>query len=86
MESKPGDHTHFEAAAGRRRSSVVQVERLDQSIVAMPDDILRKMSVANPYLNEKISEAQAQTEIEHNMGVWEAVRLYPQAVVFSMAL
>ena len=81
-----GGHLHVEAAAGRRRSSVVQVTRINEGIIAMPDDILRRMSVANPYLIEKVSEAQEQTEREHNMGVIEAVRLYPKAVMFSMIL
>ncbi len=86
MEAKPSDHAHFEAAAGRRRSSVVQVQRVDESVVAMPDEVLRRMSVANPYLITNISEAQAQNEREHNMGVLESVRLYPKAVIFSMIL
>ena len=69
-----------------RRSSVVPAASLPANTFATDDEVLRKMSVAMPDLATTAASAQASTDFEAQMGVMEAIRLYPKAIAFSCVL
>lgn len=52
----------------------------------LPDATLHKLSLTMTNIEEVIDSAKAATEAEHNMGVLEAIRLYPKAVFYSVGL
>ena len=82
--------SHVEKADGTvgngRRSSVVQATEIDMNTVALDDDVFRRMSVAIPNLEQVTGQAKDATDMEHDMTAWEAVKLYPKAVVFSAVM
>ena len=82
--SKDRSSIRQEHTTGARRGSVVQTDPLPSGAVATSDDVLRRLSVAVPDFKDVNDAARAATEAEHNMGVFEAVSLYPKAVLFSM--
>ena len=45
----------------------------------------RRMSVNNPNVAALKDEAQDATEAEHNLTIRDALKLYPKAVMFSVA-
>lgn len=69
---------------GRRRSSVVEVKR-DDGVLRHPDGAIRSMSVANADAVVLNDDAKQATANEKDMTVREAIRLYPKAVMFSVA-
>jgi len=69
---------------GRRRYSVVEVRRADDGVIRVDDEAVRRMSVANPDIPQINQEARNATRNEQNMTIREALRLYPNAVVFSI--
>jgi hypothetical protein len=80
MDSKHLAATHVEQSGGRRRSPVVDAPAPRKNTLATNDDVFRRTSVAVANFDEVVAGAQ------HNMGVWEAISLYPKAVIFSMIL
>lgn len=69
---------------GRRRSSVVSVQREPDDVVRVADSSFRRMSEANPEIPHINNEAKKATENETTMTLREAVRLYPKAIIFSL--
>ncbi|ORY11269.1 general substrate transporter [Clohesyomyces aquaticus] len=53
------------------------------SIVAIDDEKARKMSINKPRL---FTDAAKATEAEHNMTLWQGLKLYPKAVGWSILL
>lgn len=82
--SKDSSHTHHEQVSPPRRSSVTEVATLPDDKLGISDDAMRGMSVALPNLKEVIDGAKTATNTEHDMGVIEAVRSYPKAVIFAL--
>jgi len=82
----------YQAAAGRRRSSIVPAGSVpaaasqSETIFNQKDETLRKMSVAVPNLAELTADAKTAAESERAMSFREGVRLYPKAMFFSFAL
>lgn len=75
---------HAEQPGPRRRSSVIEAPALPNNTLATSDDLLRKLSIAIPDLENVTNAAKAATETEHQMGVLEAATLYPKAIIYSM--
>ncbi|KAJ9649370.1 hypothetical protein H2201_006592 [Coniosporium apollinis] len=69
----------------RRRSSVVNVDREDDGVLRVNDEAFRKMSVVNPDIANLHQGAQSATQTEHEMTIRDALKLYPKAVMFSVA-
>jgi len=76
--------------AARRRSSVIAAPPLTNSrgstVLAQPDEALRKMSMAVLNLPDIIEEGKNAAEVEKKMGFREGSRLYPKAILFSFDL
>ena len=68
----------------RRKSSVIAVERIDDGVLRIGDDSVRRMSEVNPDLPEQNIHAKNATMSEKTMSVRDALRLYPKAVAFSL--
>jgi len=69
----------------RRRSSVVAVERPDDGVLRVDDEAIRRMSVSVPEIAALTEEAKNATSREHSMTIRDAVKLYPKAIMFSVA-
>src|SRR4051812_43741523 len=69
----------------RRRSSVVVVERPDDGVLRVDDEAIRRMSVSVPEIAALTEEAKNATSREHSMTIRDAVKLYPKAIMFSVA-
>jgi SP family general alpha glucoside:H+ symporter-like MFS transporter len=54
--------------------------------VAVDPSQFRRMSAANPELVNVVSEAARGAESERSMTFWQALKLYPKAVGWSMLL
>lgn len=67
----------------RRRSSIVSVSPVADNVATLGDDVLRRMSMAIPNLEQVTAQAREATEMEHRMGFWETVRLYRKAIGYS---
>lgn len=65
--------------------STSHVEHQD-NVVRVDDATVRKLSVANPELAHLTTEAKGATQAEKSMGLFQAVRLYPKAVGWSILL
>ena len=50
------------------------------------ENAIRKMSVVNADLPQLLNEANEATEAEKNMSIFQAIRTYPRAVMFSVIL
>ena len=68
----------------RRRSSVVQVERADDGVLRLGDAAVRKMSQVNAQIVDEFEEAKRAADIEHELTVRDAIKLYPKAICFSL--
>jgi MFS transporter, SP family, general alpha glucoside:H+ symporter len=68
----------------RRKSSVVAVDHHDE-VLRVDDDMIRKLSVAVPDIATLNHDAKEATDREHNMTIRDAVKLYPKAIMFSVA-
>lgn len=69
----------------RRKSSVVAVNRADDGVLRVDDEAVRRMSVAAPDMAALNADAKDATDREHAMTIRDAIRLYPRAVMFSIA-
>lgn len=54
--------------------------------VNMNEETIRKMSIQNPDIGSIAKEALKATEVEHQMGLWKSLTLYPKAVGWSVLL
>ena len=68
----------------RRRSSVVEVERVDDGVLRLDDAAVRKMSAVNASIVDEFEEAKQAAEKEHELTIRDAIRLYPKAIAFSL--
>ena len=73
-------------ADGRRRSSVVSHARMNDGIVRVRDDSIRRLSVAHANIGQEQADAKAAFNAERAMTVRQAIRLYKKAILFSMAM
>lgn len=68
----------------RRRSSIIAAEH--SGAWTQNDGTLRNMSEAVPNLADLTKDARNAAESERNMSLWDALKLYPKAVAFSLGL
>lgn len=69
----------------RRKSSVISVNRVPDGVLRHDDKAIHRLSVANPDVATMTNDARDATEREHNLTIRDALRLYPKAVMFSIA-
>jgi MFS transporter, SP family, general alpha glucoside:H+ symporter len=65
--------------------STSHVEHQD-GVIRVDVATIRKLSAANPELTHITTEAKGATQAEKSMGLFQAIRLYPKAVGWSMLL
>ncbi|KAF1992206.1 sugar transporter-like protein [Aulographum hederae CBS 113979] len=54
--------------------------------VHIDDDKMRSMSITNPNVSQLMADAAKGTEAEHQMTIWQSLKLYPAAVGWSVLL
>jgi len=78
------------SVAGRKDSIFAQVpgDRRPTEVVMMDDDNMKGMAEKfggnDAELQDMLDGARDATAMEHSMGMWEAVKLYPKAVGWSV--
>lgn len=66
--------------------SISKTKTIGDGTVATNDEVLRNLSMAVPQLGTMSEEAKLAIDVEHKMGVVQAIRAYPKAVFYSMVL
>lgn len=74
------------ASRKSRHGSVVSPIDPDFHKLHLPDDTLRRISVANPDFGHLNEDSRDATLSEKQMGLVQAIRLYPNAVLYSMLI
>lgn len=74
---------HTNEPGARRRSSIVPVSQPAEGVATLNDDVLKRLSVAIPNLQEVTDQAREATNLEHSMTFWETVKLYRKAIGYS---
>jgi hypothetical protein len=77
------------SVAGRKDSIFAQIkgDGRPTEVVMMEDDAMKGMAEKfgnDADLQDMIDGARDATAMEHSMGMWEAVKLYPKAVGWSV--
>lgn len=70
--------------ATTRKSSIVQVHRVNDGVTRVDDDTIRRLSASQPGIAHDFNEAKAATAGEHELTIRDAIKLYPKAIVFSL--
>ncbi|KAE8442761.1 hypothetical protein EG329_002849 [Mollisiaceae sp. DMI_Dod_QoI] len=69
-----------------RRHSGVHEVAVDENTLHVEDTVVRRASVAVQNFADLSAEAKDATAKEHEMGFWQAIKLYPKAVGWSILL
>ena len=70
----------------RRQSSVILREHVEDGMVRIKDDAIRRLSVVRTNIEQQQEDARLATEAEKAMTVRQALRLYKWAIIYSMAM
>ena len=70
----------------RRQSSVILREHVEDGMVRIKDDAIRRLSVVRTNMEQQQEDARLATEAEKTMTVRQALRLYKWAIIYSMAM
>lgn len=70
----------------RKDSITAQVNGEPSDVVMMDDNLMKGVAdrLGEGEFADVLEGARDATEMEHGMGMWEAVKLYPYAVAWSM--
>ena len=71
---------------GRRRSSLVNVDRTNDSTIRVKDESIRRLSRAHEAIGQQQADAKAASDDEKALTVRSAIRLYKRAIMFSLAM
>lgn len=72
--------------SGRRRSSLVNVERSNDGVLRVNDDAIRRLSQAHNDIGQQTADAKFATEQEKSLTIRQAVRLYKKAICYSLIM
>lgn len=70
----------------RRKSSITEVERVNDGVVRVNDEAFCRMSEGTADIAQQTAVANRATEAEKSLTVRQAVRLYKKAICYSLVM
>lgn len=70
----------------RQKSVHLEVIPSNPDVLNADDGVIRRASVANPRFASISLDAKDASNNEHSMSAWQALRVYPKAVAWSLLL